>query len=1269
MSNRTLSPSARSRWRVVHPTNLATREPAPPGPEGELAAEKVPGVDPPQPVSILRVLMPVIMVAAMLAMVFIMVRMSGTVHPMFLVMPVMMAMGMMSMIATPQGKDPDETRRVYLRHLAQLRAAALTNAARQRALAEHLNPAPDQLWGLASGPRLWERARDDSDALHVRIGVGAAALATPVAVPDSGSPEDLDPVCAVAVRHTVRSVATVPKLPVVVNLAAFHYLSIAGPDARGLARALVCHLAFHHGPEAVGVEVTGKTAHWQWLKWLPHIRNPGEAAFRVLVVDERGTTGTEDFLVGGDYTCIIEVGSGAPTALRTLARDEGLALTAGDALVAHTDAGLEELGIADTASTALATQFARSMAHCRRPGLARGAAANDLLDLLGLGGLDEDHGVRLWAAPPREKLRVPIGITRGASAPQPVLIDLRESAHGGMGPHGLCIGATGSGKSELLRTLAAALAATHSPEELNFVLVDFKGGATFLGLDGLPHTSAVITNLEEEAVLVERMHDAIAGELNRRQEILRAAGGIANITDYNEQAGRTEGMARLPALVIIVDEFSELLANHPDFADLFVAVGRLGRSLGVHLLLASQRLEEGRLRGLDSHLSYRIGLRTFSAAESRQVLGVVDAHELPRTPGAGFLKFGPDPVTGFQAAYVSGPPRPPAAETDDCAGSGVGGAEGAGKIAGADGALAVRPFELPPSVDVLDEPENLDIPRGMRASEGTEPDPEAASGPSVLEVIVRAAREEARQRGLSAHRIWLPPLQQRVELAGVVDDHGFLRAAVGIIDRPYHQRQDPLVVDFTVGGGHLAVAGGPKTGKSTALRTIVTALAATHPTSKVAFYVIDSGRELETLTRLPHVAGRAGRGEAERARRILDEVGTLIDDHPGGEPSRHVLVILDGWHNLAADLEDRLDDIARIAADGPSAGVHLVISTTRWTALRPAIRDLIAVRLELRLAEAMDSLIDRKAQQKVPQQPGRGLTPQKEHMLWADSTAQDIAHVTQEAARRGDRPVPALKVLPEDLEREELLAASGPAAGESDEADTTGASPGIVLGLGGPRLESQYWRPESATHLAVVGARGSGKTTALDTVMAGIVERGRKANRIVLIDPKRAHLGTVPDEFLAAYAANTAAARKAIAQTAETLRERLPGADISPSQLAGHDWWHGPEIFVVIDDAELIADHEFAELVELLPHSADIGLHVVYARKSGGFARAAFQPVVGGLRDQNPMAIVLSADREEGAIFGIKPKMFPPGRGQMAGGAAIQVARVAKRGYAQGGVR
>ena len=268
-----------------------------------------------------------------------------------------------------------------------------------------------------------------------------------------------------------------------------------------------------------------------------------------------------------------------------------------------------------------------------------------------------DHRAARALVPIRtDRLRVPIGVD---DAGRPVALDLKESAQGGNGPHGLCVGATGSGKSELLRSLVLGLAATHSPLELNLVLVDFKGGATFLDFAALPHVSAVITNLADELALVDRMAAALTGEIHRRQELLRAAGNLAGVADYAAARRGGADLPPLPALLLVVDEFSELLAQRPELIDLLVTIGRIGRSLGLHLLLASQRLDEGRMRGLESHLSYRIALRTFSAAESRAVLGVPDAHRLAG-PGSAFLAAGSDELVRFQATFVSAPAAPPA---------------------------------------------------------------------------------------------------------------------------------------------------------------------------------------------------------------------------------------------------------------------------------------------------------------------------------------------------------------------------------------------------------------------------------------------------------------------------------------------------------------------------------------------------------------------------------------------------------------------------------
>lgn len=348
---------------------------------------------------------------------------------------------------------------------------------------------------------------------------------------------------------------------------------------------------------------------------------------------------------------VVEVVEGEPAAVRG-----GLTVMARPGLLRLEPAGGSAYeGVPDGLPLPAAEALARQLAPLRTGGGKDGEpllSELDFTELLGLGDADAVDVARTWRPRPvSERLRVPIGVGEDGL---PVMLDLKEAAQEGMGPHGLCVGATGSGKSELLRTLVLGLALTHPSETLNFVLADFKGGATFSGMARLPHVAAVITNLSDDLALVDRMGDAIRGELQRRQELLRSAGNYAGIHDYEKARAAGAALEPLASLVLVIDEFSELLTAKPDFIDMFIQIGRIGRSLGVHLLLASQRLEEGRLRGLDTYLSYRIGLRTFSTAESRAALGVPDAYQLPSVPGSGYLKAGTQEMTRFKAAYVSG---------------------------------------------------------------------------------------------------------------------------------------------------------------------------------------------------------------------------------------------------------------------------------------------------------------------------------------------------------------------------------------------------------------------------------------------------------------------------------------------------------------------------------------------------------------------------------------------------------------------------------------
>jgi len=245
--------------------------------------------------------------------------------------------------------------------------------------------------------------------------------------------------------------------------------------------------------------------------------------------------------------------------------------------------------------------------------------------------------------------------------------------------------------------------------------------------------------------------------LVRRQELLRSAGNFASVRDYERARQAGADLEPLPSLLVVCDEFSELLSAKPDFIDLFVAIGRLGRSLGIHLLLASQRLEEGRLRGLDSHLSYRIGLRTFSAAESRVVLGVPDAYELPSVPGSGYLKVDTSTLIRFKAAYVSGAYTGRAVQEHATHGGGL-------PVPFLTSYIAPGEFDN----DVIDPAEVVQ-----------QSAPPLAVPHTVLDVVV----DRLAGRGPAAHQVWLPPLTEPPSLdslfppLGVTSDRGL--CAVG----------------------------------------------------------------------------------------------------------------------------------------------------------------------------------------------------------------------------------------------------------------------------------------------------------------------------------------------------------------------------------------------------------------------------------------------------------------------------------------------------------
>ncbi|MER6524744.1 type VII secretion protein EccCa [Streptomyces sp. NPDC001508] len=1243
-------------------------------------------------------------------------------------------------------------RRDYLRYLRQTRIQVRGAFVQQQYALSWRHPEPAALSSLARTSRLWERRPGHDDFGEARLAVGGQRLGLRLAPMSTKPVEDLEPLSAHALRSFIRAYATVPDQPIALSLRAWSRVLFRGDEERirGAVRALVAQLAVFHSPDDLWLAfcvAEDRRADWEWVKWLPHALHaeeqdgagpvrlvvstmtgledllgaefqerpafdpeavPGrEEPFTVIVVDQGSVPSGHRFDGAGFRNAVVLDLSGELTwrpgrsTLRLeFSEDEGRGgrrnRTTGTVTLVRTDRNRQEqhtlLGRPDRLGPAMARAVAMRLSPYRMAFGGDGAepmsADIELTSLLGLTDLHRFDPRELWARRGgSDRLRVPIGISAEGG---PVELDIKEAAQGGMGPHGMLIGATGSGKSETLRTLVLALALTHSSDTLNFVLVDFKGGATFLGLDELPHTSAVITNLADEVALVSRMQDALHGELIRRQELLRAAGNYTSALEYERARAAGTPLQPLPSLFVIVDEFSELLAAHREFMELFVMIGRLGRSLGVHLLLASQRLDEGRMHQLESHLSYRIGLRTFSAMESRGVLGVPDAYHLPPQPGSGYLKSGVEELTRFRAAYVSGPYE-----------------HRSGPVAQARAAGQVVPWTTDwivprPAPDTPDDPEVPDVPEGNAAA------PDEEELPGAGQTLLAVALDRLRGSGPPAHQVWLPPLDASPALDQILPplaphpDYGLttvgwagrgrLTVPVGIVDRPFDQVRDLLTVDLSGAGGHVAVAGGPQSGKSTVVRTLISALALTHTPREVQFYCLDfGGGSLAGLVELPHVGSVAARVDTERIGRTVAEVTAILEDRErlflqhgiasmpdyrarraagefADQPHGDVFVVVDGWSTVRQDHQDLIQTFTRIAARGLNYGIHLIVTTARWVELAAAVRDQAGTRIELRMGDPIESMVDTRRARTVPAAPGRGLTidgklhflsalPRIDGVESADDLAAGASALILDVKEHWTGPrAPEVRLLPQLL-----------AVGELPPAQTT-AEGGLRVALGVEEDKlAPAWHDFSVTpHLLVVGDTESGKTNLLRLVARAITERYTPEEaRVLVVDYRRDLVEAVPQEYRLGHAVSIDALRELVSGAARAIRLRVPGPDITPDRMRRCDWWTGPRLFVLADDYDMIGagpgNNPFMPLLDHLALGYEVGLHMVVARSASGAGRGLQEALLRRIQEVNSPGLLLSCPPTEGYLFGnIKPRILPRGRAMRVARRAMTLVQTAQ---------
>ena len=1233
-------------------------------------------------------------------------------------------------------------RREYLSYLAETRDAVRKVAKKQRAYYNWVYPDPNALVTLAAnGSRLWSREGGTYDLFAFRYGSGTQPLGLVFERPPIDPMTEMDVVCLSAMERFIDVHDHTDNVGKFLFLGDFSHVELAGEGEAVYdeMRAIMMHLACFIDPSKLKIAVlcsADRLGEWEWVKWMPQARSsivrdavgparmistdPAELAEMIGTdIAMRGPFQYGDEIPAYPHLLLVCDGAEFPasspfgsftgvkgvtilsrarewtpmkshTTLRLLIHPNPDRKGA-DVVDVITMDSMPEQAFADRLSAVQAEAIARRMTpfatqqnleEADTPvGRSDESRQMDLMELVGIGDIRDFDPEKQWRRREgRERLAAPFGVTPEG---QPVVLDIKESSQQGMGPHGLLIGATGSGKSEVLRTLVLALALTHSPEQLNLVLVDFKGGATFAGMSDLPHVSAMISNLESELSLVDRMQDALQGEMVRRQEVLREAGNYANVSEYEADriAGKHE-FPPLPALFIVLDEFTEMLMAKPEFGEVFIMIGRLGRSLSVHLLLASQKMDLGKARGLESHLSYRIALKTFTENDSREVLGIPDAAKLPPLPGSGFLKAGGDGLVRFRASYVAAPP--PARTLASISEASTAGAPSA--------PIEILPFTVAPVItreDTLgDKEEEVDQNQEIVLAGD-----EVWADMSEMDIAVA----KMKGKGYQAHQVWLPPLETPDTFATLMPDlrpdpelgfvsrawreSGTLRVPLGTVDLPLEQRRETLVLDLSGAGGNFAIVGGPQTGKSTALRTIVQALSLTYTPQEVQFYVMDfGGGTFAGFAGAPHVAGVATRDTTEVRTRMLAEIAAIMDDREryfgknaidsmdtyrrGRLEGRYddgygdVFLVVDGWGALRSEFDSLDREVTTMMSRGLSLGVHLIVSASRWMDFRSEAQDLFGSRLELHTANPKESIVNREGASRIPKgRPGRGIDMAGHEMMIGLPRAdaeQDPTTVSQGVAYTIKKirehlvagEGPKLRLLPEKITVEEILAQLP----EQQILPTGGGD--MILGVEESRLGPLVFNTRAESHLYLFGDSKTGKSTFLRSIMQEITRLYTPDQaKIIAIDMRRSLMSDVPKEYTLRYITNHEAAMKDLRDTAGFLRGRLPGSDVTAEQIRERSWWSGPEFWVLVDDYDLavtMSGNPIAELIDLLPQASDIGLHVVLTRRMGGAARATFEKVLQMMGDLAVTGILLSGNPSEGAIInGVKPRRAIPGRAQV----------------------
>ncbi len=960
-----------------------------------------------------------------------------------------------------------------------------------------------------AAPTLWETRPHHASFLRVRVGLARRPLPFPELSP--AAEQELSGPVRVRLRRAIEHLGPLVDIPEMVTFEPGAGIGICGPESatRAAARALVLQLTVLHGPADLIIHADEEllaNPSWAWLTWLPHLvlasqlaadnssthgdqTNPGGeiggvapgrpapssalAAPVVLRIVAFPSPGSATAAVGANgYETVLAIAlqrSHLPASCGAVlhllddlghARLERLERATG---VEHNQELANVDLLADGTSVAVAADTARRLARWTDPDLRMGQGLPARISIGDALGMEPDLTsvtaavTAAWAQPASgHSLPAVLGCTETGTLRMDLVVD---------GPHALIAGTTGSGKSELIRTLVVGLAAQCSPEDVCFLLLDYKGGSAFDACVDLPHVVGVITDLD--GGLAGRALVSLEVELRRREVLLRHV-GADDLLSYRALATRNTprnvAVESLPRLVVVIDEFASLAKELPHFLDALVSIAQRGRSLGVHLVLATQRPAGVVNDQIRTNTNLRIALRLLDAADAHDVVGSALPATLHRgNPGRGVVRRDDGDLVLFQTAQSSA------------------------ELPATEAGIEVR----------FDGPSNFEQPSPSPSPSATEPGHDTPS--TWLNLLVTATCAAAQHRGAAPpHRPWTPPLPPKVSTHSLSPSTA-TRVVLGITDDLARQQRGEFGWELL--DGPLLVFGGPATGTTTTLLAIGLSLAEVVAPSELHLYALDHGsRRLEALASFPHTGAVIGPDEPARRRRLLRWLTAEVERRRAAGRSNDlqscswptVVVLIDDLTSLLGSF-DGLDGIrsheqfVSLWREAHHVGVHLVATVDRPGAVPTAISGATRQRAILHLNDRYDLVsAGLPAETRTldladgPTPPGRGWTTDGLALQIAcpDLNATDVvlASWTEPPVAQRAHAIGELNAVVH--------------GGSLPHATADGSTWTIPLGQRDDTLDTAALVLHRGEHTTVAGAPRSGVSTLLTTIVVQLTRSG-----------------------------------------------------------------------------------------------------------------------------------------------------------------------------------